>query len=92
MKIESVVITVPVYKSLNNLENYERISLHRLFQMLGSHKIVFFTPKSFSLEDYTELANTFNVCIDNISFDDKYFVDSDRNNDFYSHLSNFESK
>lgn len=47
MKTHEVTVAVPVYKT--DLNPYERISLERLFAVLGRHRIVIVKPRSLSV-------------------------------------------
>lgn len=60
-----VTIIIPIYKEEPNDDDF--ISLHQLFKILGSYKVIFIHPKSLDITIYKKFSASF------IDFEDEFF-------------------
>jgi len=74
----SVAVVIPIYKS--ELTEYEKVSLDRCLQVLGTHPIIVIAPDELSVETIHSLTANNNIAVE--QFDNSYF----KNVDSYSKL------
>lgn len=70
---EKIVVIIPVYKAVENLKDYEKISIHNTVKVLGAnYSIYLIHPETFDINQYLDF---FNYSFKNKSFHSKYFKD-----------------
>jgi hypothetical protein len=71
--IEKTVVIIPVYKAVQDLKDYEKISISNTVKVLGAnYSIYLIHPETLDINQYLFF---FNYSFKNKSFDSKYFKD-----------------
>ncbi|MEJ7913348.1 MAG: DUF5672 family protein [Chitinophagaceae bacterium] len=69
----TVCIVIPLYKNLNELCDFERISIVNCFEILGRHQIKFVGPCSLDWLSYERLCKKYACRFEHIALSNEYF-------------------